>query len=181
MRVSAIGYGAGTRNPTTHANVLRVVLGEGDAGSVGDVVELRAQVDDLTGESVPGLVEALFAAGAIDAYVSPVTMKKGRPALEITALAAPDARAAVGDALLRHAGTLGYRWQAMRREVLARRIVEVATAFGVVRVKVAERAGRVVHAAPEHEDCAALARQFDVPVAEVRAGALAAWAAKASG
>ncbi|MFZ5480074.1 MAG: nickel pincer cofactor biosynthesis protein LarC [Myxococcota bacterium] len=181
MRIAAIGYGAGTRDPASHANVLRVVVGEGDAGGLAEVVELRAQVDDLTGESVPGLVEALFDAGAVDAYVTPITMKKGRPGLLVTALATPDARALVGEALLRHAGTLGYRWQVLPREVAARRIVEVATAFGVVRVKVAEREGRVLHAAPEHEDCAALARQFGVAVAEVRGAALAAWASKRDG
>jgi uncharacterized protein (DUF111 family) len=82
----------------------------------------------------------------------------------------------VGDALLRHAGTLGYRWAVLEREVAARSFVEVPTPWGPVRVKVAERAGRVIHAAPEHEDCAALARAADVPVAEVRGRALAAWA-----
>lgn len=175
MRIDTVGYGAGTRNPSTHANVLRVVIGEGDAGAVPEVAELRAQVDDLTGESVPGLLDALFAAGALDAYVAPITMKKGRPALEITALAPTDRRHAVGEALLRHGGTLGYRWTSLAREVAARRFVSVATPYGPVSVKIAEREGRVVSAAPEHEDCAALARAHDVPVAEVRAAALAAW------
>ncbi len=175
MRVELVGYGAGTRDPATHANVLRVVLGQGDAGAVAEVVELRAQVDDLTGESVPGLLDALFAAGAVDAFVAPITMKKGRPALAVTALAPPDRRVPVGEALLRHAGTLGYRWSTHAREVAARRFVTVRTAWGEVRVKVAERDGRVIHAAPEHEDCAALARAAGVPVAEVRGAALAAW------
>lgn len=181
MRVELVGYGAGTRDPATHANVVRAVIGEGDAGAAADVIELRAQVDDLTGESVPGLIEALFAAGALDAYVAPITMKKGRPALAITALAPPERRLAVGDALFRHGGTLGYRWSAVPREVAARRFVEVETAWGAVRVKLAERDGRIVHAAPEHEDCAALARAHDVPVAEVRGAALAAWAATRPG
>lgn len=180
MRLTAIGYGAGTRDPASHANILRAILGEGEAGGVTTVAELRAQVDDLTGESVPGLLDALFAAGAVDAFVTPVLMKKGRPGLLLTALAPIDRRAVVGDALLRHGGTLGYRWEVLQREVAARRLVEVATAFGVVRVKVAEHAGLVVHAAPEHEDCALLARQFGVSVAEVRGAALAAWSSKAA-
>jgi uncharacterized protein (TIGR00299 family) protein len=176
MRVELVGYGGGTRNPATHANVVRAVLGRGDAGAAAEVVELRAQVDDLTGESVPGLLDALFAAGAVDAYVAPITMKKGRPALAITALAPVEARVAVGEALMRHGGTLGYRWSVHPREVAARRLVAVETPWGAVRVKVAERAGAVIHAAPEHEDCAALARAAGVPVAEVRGAALAAWA-----
>jgi uncharacterized protein (TIGR00299 family) protein len=177
MRVELVGYGAGTRNPTTHANVVRAVLGRGDAGAAAEVVELRAQVDDLTGESVPGLLDALFAAGAVDAYVAPITMKKGRPALAITALAPVELRVPVGEALIRHGGTLGYRWSVHAREVAARRLMPVETPWGTVRVKVAERDGVVIHAAPEHEDCAALARVGGVPVAEVRGAALAAWSA----
>jgi hypothetical protein len=178
MRVAAVGYGGGTRDPSTHANVVRVVIGEGDAGAHAEVVELRAQVDDLTGESVPGLIEALFAAGAVDAWTAPITMKKGRPGLLITALAPPDARVPVGDALLRYAGTFGYRWQLVAREVAARRFEAVATPYGTVAVKIAEREGHILHVAPEHEDCAVLARQFGVPVAEVRGAALAAWMSK---
>jgi uncharacterized protein (TIGR00299 family) protein len=176
MRVELVGYGAGTRDPATHANVVRAVLGTGDAGADAEVVELRAQVDDLTGESVPGLIEALFAAGAVDAYVAPVTMKKGRPGLAVTALASVGDRFAVGEALIRYAGTLGYRWSVHPREVAARRLVSVDTPWGPVRVKVAERDGRVVHAAPEHEDCARLALAEGIPVAAVRGAALAAWA-----
>lgn len=181
MRVELVGYGAGTRDPSTHANVVRAVLGRGEAGAAAEVVELRAQVDDLTGESVPGLIEALFAAGAVDAYVAPVTMKKGRPGLAITALSSAEDRVAVGEALIRHAGTLGYRWSMHPREVAARRLVPVQTPWGEVRVKVAERDGRVVHAAPEHEDCARVALAGGVPVAEVRGAALAAWAGSRSG
>ncbi len=175
MQVEAIGYGAGTRNPPGHANVLRAVIGTGDAGAADQVVELRAQVDDLTGESVPGLLDALFAAGAVDAFVAPITMKKGRPALAITALAPIDLRVQVGNALLRHGGTLGYRFEILAREVVARRWVSVTTAWGAVRVKLGEREGEVLHAAPEHEDCAALARAAGVSVAAVRGAALAAW------
>jgi hypothetical protein len=177
MRVEKVGYGAGTRDPATHANVLRVVIGQGDAGSVAEVCELRAQVDDLTGESVPGVLEALFDVGAVDAWVTPILMKKGRPGLLISALSPPEHRAAVGDALLRYAGTFGYRWSTLPREVVARSHTSVETPWGPVRVKVAEREGSVLHAAPEHEDCAALARATGRPVAEVRAAALAAWSA----
>jgi uncharacterized protein (DUF111 family) len=91
-------------------------------------------------------------------------------------LAPVETRVAVGEALMRHGGTLGYRWSVHPREVAARRLVAVETPWGAVRVKVAERDGAVIHAAPEHEDCAALARAAGVPVAEVRGAALAAWA-----
>lgn len=167
MRVESVGYGAGTRNPSTHANVVRVVLGAGEAGGAATVAELHAQVDDLPGEAVPPLLDALFAAGAVDAWVMPVTMKKGRPGLLVGALCAPDARAGVGEALLAHSGSFGYRWSVRAREVVAREVVTVDTAFGPVRVKVGTRGGVRVHAAPEFEDCAARAREAGVPVGEV--------------
>lgn len=178
LRVEAVGYGAGTRDPGTHANVLRVVIGEGGAGSEAVVVELRAQVDDLPGEAVPPLVEALLAAGAVDAFVTPVAMKKGRPGLLVTALCPPDRRPAVGDALLRHGGTLGYRYETLAREVLARRHVTVTTAYGDIRVKLGEREGAALVTAPEYADCAAAALAAGVPVARVYGAALAAYAAR---
>lgn len=177
MVIRAVGYGAGTRDPASHANVLRAVVGDGHAGSVVDVVELSAQVDDLPGESVPPLLDALLAAGALDAFVVPVTMKKGRPGLWIHALAAPDARGTVGEALLRHSGSFGYRWGPRTREVIARRHEAVDTDYGTVRIKLGEREGRVLHAAPEHEDCRAAASASGVAVGEVYGQALARWAA----
>ena len=178
MRIAGVGYGAGKRDPATHANVLRVILGESEQDSdttPTDVVELRANVDDLTGESVPGVIDALLAAGALDAWTTPIAMKKGRPGLQIAALAAPGDRERVGDALLRHAGTFGYRWNPAPREVCVRAWEHVTTPFGEVRVKIARREGALLHAAPEHEDVAAAARAHGVPVAEVRGAALAAW------
>lgn len=175
MVIRAVGYGAGTRDPATHANVVRAVVGDGYAGSPGEVAELSAQVDDLPGEAVPPLIDALLDAGALDAFVQPITMKKGRPALAIRALCAPDRREQVGRALLRHAGTFGYRWSLQQREVLARRHDTVATRFGPIRVKIGEHAGELLHAAPEFEDCRAAAAAAGVPVPEVFRAALAAW------
>lgn len=181
MRVEAIGYGAGTRDPATHPNVLRVLLGAGDAGAVGEVVELRAQVDGVTGEGIPGLIQALLDAGAVDAWVTPILMKKGRPGYAIAAIAPVEARVVVGDTLLRRGGTLGYRWTTQRREVLARRHESVETRYGPIRIKLGERAGETLHAAPEFEDCRAAADAAGVPFAEVQAAALAAWRTPGNG
>lgn len=176
MRLRAIGHGAGTRNPTTHPNVVRVLLGDGDAGAVDAVDELRANVDGVSGEHLAPLLQALLDAGAVDASLTPILMKKGRPGYLVTALVPPGRRAAVGDVLLRQGGTLGYRWTAAAREVLARRHVGVTTPWGEVRVKVGERAGVLLHAAPEHEDVATVAAKAGVSLAEVSAAAWAAWA-----
>lgn len=173
MRPERVGVGAGTRDPASHPNVLRVVIGQGDAGAPTRVVELCAEVDSLHPELVPPLLEALLEAGAVDAHVTPILMKKGRPGWRVTAVAAPGARAAVGAALLRHAATLGYRWSERDREVLARRHVDVPTPYGVVPVKLGERDGAVWHAAPEFEVCARLAREAGVAVSVVVSAALA--------
>lgn len=175
MRVERIGYGAGTRDPQTHANVLRVLVGEGEAGSAAEVLELSAQVDDLAGEGIPGLIAGMLAAGAIDAWASPILMKKGRPGYLIGALCLPELRVAVGDALLKHSGSFGYRWTGRQREVLERRFEAVETAWGSVRMKLGYRGGSLLHAAPEYEDCAALAAAHGLPWVRVHAAALAAW------
>lgn len=175
MVIEAVGYGAGSRDPADHANVVRVVIGTEGAGAPVQVLELRAQVDDLPGELLPPLLEALLGAGALDAWATPVIMKKGRPGLLVGALAQAEDRAAVGEALLRHSGSFGYRWSAAEREVLVRSWDVVATPWGEVRVKVGRREGRLLHAAPEYEDCAALARASDRGIAEVYRAALAAW------
>jgi uncharacterized protein (TIGR00299 family) protein len=178
LRPTAIGYGAGSRDPSSHPNVLRVVIGDVlDAPPA--VLELRAEVDGLTGEEVPALLQALLDAGALDAYATPVLMKKGRPGLLLTVLAPSAVRGALGDLLLRRARTLGYRWSPVEREALARRHVEVATPFGPVRIKLGERDGVVMHAWPEYEDCAPLAAAAGVGVAVVQAAAFAAWSEQA--
>ncbi|MSQ03382.1 MAG: LarC family nickel insertion protein [Myxococcales bacterium] len=175
MRIVATGVGAGSSDPVSHPNVVRVVLGETEGDGVAEVAELRAEVDSLHPELVPPLLEALLAAGALDAYVTPIVMKKGRPAVLVTCLARVALRSVVGEVLLRHGATLGYRWSVAARDELARRVISVDTRFGVVPMKVGERDGAVVHAAPEYEVCAALARTAGVPVAQVSAAAWAAW------
>lgn len=181
MRVAAIGYGAGSRDPPSHPNVLRVLLGEGWAGAAGEIVELRSTIDTLPGEAVPPLLEAVLAAGALDAHVLAGVGKKGRPIFELVALCEPAGRAAVADAVLRHGATLGVRHVRQEREVLARRWESVAVLGGHVRIKVGEREGRVVHAAPEFEDVAALARATGQPVHEIQAESLRAWAMSREG
>ena len=175
MRPEHIGVGAGTWDPASHPNVVRVVVGHGEAGAPTQVVELRAELDALHPELVPALLDACFAAGALEANVAPIVMKKGRPGWRVTALAAPGARAAVGEALLRNGATLGYRWTAAEREVLGRRFVEVSTPFGPIPMKLGERDGVVLHAAPEYACCADAATAAGVPVVEVVAAAWAAW------
>jgi pyridinium-3,5-bisthiocarboxylic acid mononucleotide nickel chelatase len=178
MRIEAIGYGAGTRELADRANVLRVVagtpLGAADVVAAPEVVRLEANLDDLSPALVATLCEALFAAGAVDVWTTPIVMKKGRAAVEVTALAAPAAVAAVRAAFFRHSTTLGVRAQGMARTVLARAFETVRTPHGPVRIKIAALDGEVLGANPELEDCRRLAARAGVPVHAVFTAALVA-------
>ncbi|HEY6477007.1 MAG TPA: nickel pincer cofactor biosynthesis protein LarC, partial [Polyangia bacterium] len=178
MRPRAIGYGAGTRELADRANVLRVTLGEAigalDATPAGAVVLLEANVDDMSPQLYGPLSDALFAAGAVDVWSAPILMKKGRPAVQISALAPPATLVAVERAFFANSTTLGLRRRALERVVLARSFVSVATAYGKVRIKLAALDGEILGAQPEFEDCRRLAARARIPAREVLAAAAAA-------
>jgi len=178
MRMAAIGYGAGTKTLHDRPNLLRAVAGEvlgiPDAAASPQVVLLEANVDDMSPQLMAPLADALTDAGAVDVWSAPILMKKGRPALQVSALAPPDVAAAVEHAFFLHSTTLGLRRRVLDRVVLARSFAKVATSYGPVRVKLAALAGEVVGAHPEYEDCRKLAARTRVPVREVIAAAAAA-------
>jgi uncharacterized protein (TIGR00299 family) protein len=176
----AIGFGAGQRELPDRPNLLRVVLGEGGSAAESEPsgaathVILEANVDDLTGEIAGHAIEALFEAGAVDAWATPITMKKGRPALTIAALAPAPQADAVATALLRETTSIGVRRIPVTRTERPRRMVRVETAYGSVRVKISEGPFGPPQIKPEFDDCAAAAREHGVPVREVIAAAIAA-------
>ncbi len=146
-RVMGSAWGAGTRNPNTHPNALRLILA--DAVEEAGVVEVvAADVDDLPPEYVEPLRQALFDAGAVDCQVWPTHGKKGRVSLRIEALAPPDVASAVGEALLDHSTSTGVRRAHMWRVTLDRRNVDVELAPGV-------RVGVKVWRAPSGRRCKA--------------------------
>ena len=180
MRITAIGYGAGTRETPGLPNVVRVLVGElAEADEEADetVAVLECQVDDATPEVLGAVMSGALEAGALDVYFTPVGMKKSRPGTHVTVIAAPADRARLMHWLFREVPTLGVRYHEQRRHRLARHHDTVATVYGEVRVKVARLAGEVVNAAPEFEDCARLARERRVPVRAVLEAALHAWRA----
>jgi hypothetical protein len=170
------GTGAGSRDGGPLPNVLRALLGEAPSeGIPGDeVAVLETQVDDLPGAFLPPLLDACLAAGALDAFATPILMKKGRPGLLVTALAPLVLQEAVAGALLAHGTSLGVRLRCQARRVLDRRIRTVDTPYGPVRVKEGLVPGATWRPAPEYEDCAARAREHGVPVWEVHRAALVA-------
>ena len=170
-----VGYGVGTVRWPDRPNVLRMTLGEEVAS--GGLWVLEANLDDCPGQLVAHAIEAALAAGALDAWAAPLTMKKGRPGLLLGALALRDRRDAVARVLLDETTTLGVRFHAVDRIELDRELVPVSTAYGQVRVKVARRGEATVGAHPEYDDCLARAREHGVPVKEVMAAAAAAFRA----
>ena len=172
LKLERVGYGAGTKELADRPNVVRVVLGS-ESRRLTSVVVLETNLDDFTPELVPDAVARCYEAGALDVWTVPVQMKKGRPGFVLSALARPDAEAAVADALLRETSALGVRVSRLERYELDReeRIVQVEGAD--VRIKVGLLAGRVVNVSPEHDDCAAVAKGSGRSVKSVWAEALA--------
>ena len=166
--------------------MLRVLIGDGDpSGSpssespaeagISDEMLLETNVDDLNPELYTHVLERLFEAGAQDAWLTPIVMKKGRPAVTVSVLCAPVRAEALRQILFRETGTLGIRWTAVQKQALAREWLEVDTRHGRVRVKIGRLEGRPVTVAPEYEDCAEIARKAGVPARDVyeEAGRLA--------
>jgi pyridinium-3,5-bisthiocarboxylic acid mononucleotide nickel chelatase len=148
--------------------------GEGEALWRGGVFELSTNLDDCSGQLVARAIEVALAAGALDAWAAPVTMKKGRPGLVLSALADLAHRDAVARAFLAETTTLGVRCAPVERVELAREHVTVETAYGPVRVKEGRLGGTLLSAHPEFDDCVARAGERGAAVKEVMAAALAA-------
>lgn len=176
MRTEAIGYGSGTKDLPDRANVLRILIGQSDApsGTTETIQVLEANLDDMTGELLAPLIASLMEAGALDAFLTPVIGKKGRPGHRVTVLSADASVQALSDTLFTHSTTLGVRIRAERRMVLDREWKSVATPWGDVRVKIGARGGNTLSTAPEYEDCMNAATLAGVPVRKVYESALAA-------
>jgi uncharacterized protein (TIGR00299 family) protein len=177
-----IGWGAGTADLADRPNVLRAVLGAPTRRAAEDPSSgrathaiLEANIDDATGELVASWVDVLLAAGAVDAWAAPITMKKGRPALTLSALAPLERAKAVEHAILRETTSLGVRRYDVTRAERPRRVVQVETPYGVIPVKIAEGPFGPPQAKPEFDACAAAARAHGVPVREVLRAAMTAW------
>ena len=178
MTVRTIGYGAGARDLPEAPNVLRVVIGaeQGAADAAPDrVVVIEAEIDDMTPQLFGAVMDALLGAGALDVFYTPVQMKKNRPGTLLTVIAPTGARAALTGLIFRETTTIGVRYRESEREVLDREIVEVSTAVGPIRVKIARQGGAVLNIAPEFDDCVRAATAAGRPVKDVQALAVRAF------
>lgn len=175
MQLTAVGYGAGTRT-TPEPNILRVLLGEsdGDGLTTETLVMLETNIDDMSPEAHGYVVERLLAAGALDAYLTPVLMKKTRPGVVLSALCRPADATRLRGLLFAETTTLGVRTYEVTRHCLARDIRSVNTPFGEIRVKVA-RWEDGEKSAPEYEDCRRAAEAHGVPLLRVYQAAMQAY------
>jgi uncharacterized protein (TIGR00299 family) protein len=168
MRIQSTGYGAGGRDLTEHANVLRVLIGEDTRATEAITVSvIEANIDDSTPQVLGFALERLMEAGALDASLQHLTMKKSRPGVLLQVIAKPEDRERLVGILLAETSTLGVRFHEAERRVQEREWVEVRTSHGPVRIKVSE-AGSF---APEYEDCRKLALSTGTPLRQIIAEA----------
>jgi len=174
MTLETVACGAGGRDLDGVPNVLRLTIGSGadvDAAETDAVWLLETNLDDMTGEQIAFCAERLRAGGALDVFMTPVQMKKGRPGVVLSALCNDAARADVERLIFVHSSTFGVRRTLWQRTKLARAWRSVETPWGAVRMKVARLGQRELRCEPEYEDCRALAEANDVPLADVQRAA----------
>lgn len=172
MRVSAIGYGAGTADLNEQANVLRLFVGEAVEASETaawdeEIAVVEANLDDMNPQIYGYFQEKALATGALDVYTVPVQMKKNRPGTLLTVLCRTSDVEAMMKLIFAETTTIGARTYTARRRTLARECVTVETPFGAVRMKLARANGRVLNAAPEYDDCQRIAAEKNVPLKQV--------------
>jgi uncharacterized protein (TIGR00299 family) protein len=173
--LDAVGIGGGTRD-TERPNVTRVLIGERadtGPGRVETCVLLEANIDDQTPEAIGHALELLIERGALDAWVTPIVMKKSRPAFAVSVLVRAEDEARIADEVFRHTTTIGLRRRTTARRVLDRELVTVSVGGHDVRVKIARLDGAVVNVAPEFDDCAVVSRATGAALEDVFAHAKA--------
>ena len=173
MTLQSVGYGAGNATLRSAPNLLRAVVGELE-GPAENVELLEANVDDASGEVLGAAVERLLAAGALDAWLEPVVMKRGRGAYKACALVVSADRERLARLLMRETGTLGVRHHSVGRTVAGRRIVEVELPYGKCRVKIGSLDGEDFVVSPEYADAVRLAAESGLPLPRVYEDARAA-------
>lgn len=177
MTVSKSGYGAGKKELSI-ANLLRVIIGETAAPATDylreETVILEANIDDMNPEFYSYISEKLFTAGALDVTLIPVQMKKGRPGVMLSVLAGQRQEKPLLEIIFSETTTLGIRRLTAEKLMLPRRLVSVQTAYGPVRVKIAEANNRIINAAPEYQDCRQLAEASGAPLKKIYSAAMAA-------
>jgi len=173
MTVETIGYGAGKSNFGI-PNVLRIMVGEESPSvpAARSVTVIETNIDDLNPQFYETAMERLFAAGALDVFLTPIQMKKNRPGTLLSVICDPVGAESLAAVVLAETSTLGVRMSRWERVCLDRRWEEVVTGFGTIRIKIGERDGKTITASPEYEDCKQAAAEHDVAIRQVYESAM---------
>lgn len=168
MTLERVGYGAGSRDTPKIPNVLALWIGEStEDAATAQVTLLETNIDDMTPELLGHLQGELLQRGALDAWFTPIYMKKNRPAVTLSVLCRPHLESTMAAALLTESSTLGVRVQHMARHEAERETVSVVTSLGTARVKIKRIDGKFAGLSPEYEDCREIALREGLPLMEV--------------
>ena len=168
LRTIRVGYGLGTRDISPRPNALRAILGELEqTAETGTVVEIQANIDDLSAEILAASQEHLLQAGALDVFFTPVQMKKNRPGTLLTVLCDRAHLDQIQQLIFHETTTFGLRFREASRRVLDRELRSVETELGPIRVKIGRLGDEVVQVSPEYEDCRSIARKISMPLKRV--------------
>jgi uncharacterized protein (TIGR00299 family) protein len=168
MSMDRIAYGAGNKDLPGQPNVLRLMLGGPDPAYAEDTaIVIETNIDDLNPQLYDHVITRLMAKGAHDAYLIPIIMKKGRPAILLSVLTDAMNSAALLDIIFRETTSIGVRIHEVGRKKLDREIRTVDTRYGRVRIKISSSAGEVLTVTPEYEDCRRIAEEKQVPLKQV--------------
>ncbi len=168
ITVESVGYGAGNKNIPDMPNVLRLTVGReytsGGYASDSRVMVMETNIDDMNPQYFEGVMQKLFAAGALDVFLENIIMKKGRPAVKLTAIISENDTDKMADIVFKGTTTIGIRFYRAERKVLEREVKKIATRYGPVRFKLSRLKGRVVTTTLEYEDIRAISEKTDIPV-----------------
>ncbi len=168
MKIERIAYGAGNKDFPDQPNVLRLFLGEpGTAYEEDSSIVIETNIDDMNPQAYDYIIERLMERGAQDVYLTPIIMKKGRPAVLLSVLTDKAKSEAVLDTLFRETTSIGVRINEVGRKKLNREISDVETIYGKVRVKVSRQGDETLTVTPEYEDCRKIAEEKQVPLKTV--------------
>jgi hypothetical protein len=164
MRLASQGWGVGSGRQAPLCRVLTSAVDSQRTESRESIGVVETNIDDANPQFYEYVVDRLFAAGAVDVFLTPIVMKKGRPGIKLTALVSPEKQEAIADLIFAETPSIGVRTYQAERRMLDREIMSVKTAYGPIRVKVARQMGTITNLMPEYKDCVSAAKKQGVPL-----------------
>ena len=167
MIIEQIGYGAGGHIIKEFPNMLRVIVGTKDENINSRIVVIETNIDDMNPEFYDHVMDSLFSAGAVDVYFTPIIMKKGRPAIKVSALVPAELYKKISNIFFQETSTFGIRSYEVDRKILDRSLKSLLSPWGKVNVKVGKLGGETLQISPEYEDCKRIADENGIPIKSV--------------